>query len=132
MFSDLFRWSKLFYCICKFLSYMLFSARPTPLLPTIFGFSLRPCPLLLVLLLVLTFPALAPLKCVFYGRTIPPSTLFELAIFEGSNVLLLRLVLAPGTPIVFSVEEWNLTIIVLFILVRLAFILLMLYIPTRL
>ena len=43
---------------------------------------------------------------------------------EGNSVLLFRLVLAPGTPMVFSVDEWNLTIIVLFILVL--FILLML------
>ena len=54
-----------------------------------------------------------------------PSALFEvLTMLLGSNVLLFRFVRAPGTPIVFSVDEWNLTIIVLFIFVL--FILLML------
>ena len=130
MFKDLFRWSRLFYYICKFLSNILLSTRPTPLFPTILGLSFNPYPLLLVLLLVLTFPAPFPLKWTFYGNM--PSALFELAMFDGSRVLLLRFVLAPGTPIVFSVDEWNLTIIVLFIFVLFAFMLLILCIPTRL
>lgn len=132
IFKDLFKWSRLFCCIYRFLSNMLLSTSPTPLFPTILGFSFRPYPLLLVLLLVLTLPGTAfPLWCTFCGICIW-STLLEFAIFDGSSVLLLRFVRAPGTLIFFSVDEWNLTIMVLFILVRFAFILLMLYMPTKL
>ena len=70
-----------------------------------------------------------PILLMFTFGIIPSARYDVFAILLGKSVLLFKFVLAPGTPMVFSVEEWNLTIIVLFILVR--FILLMLYMPTR-